>query len=242
MRNIFLLLICLVSFGSFSQMTMTHEGATINNGDVFLHNSIVYPASEWKFKIFNTSSDVSIFVKGQIVSVTNAPGSDVQFCIGPVCVNNIIVGNSYPTVAFEIEAGGENSNFDHFRNDHLGINTTANVDYVIRFYQVNEANVEIGTPISVTYRYNANLSNSEFNSIENTGLQLQSTLVSSTLDYKATLSGTITIIDVNGKIVNTTSITEGDGSIEVSNLTSGIYFINYLNSNGSAAAAKFVKK
>jgi hypothetical protein len=240
MKTLFVSIFCLISSLSFSQMTMTKlNGTPINNGDIITFNTAVDPGSYLGYKIYNSSPD-DINVKVRIVSIVNAPGSNLQLCIGPICVNNLIVGNVYPSnLPVVIPANGENGNFDHFLNTYSNGSTI--IDYVLKFFQVDDAGVEIGNSITFTYRYNPNLGTTSFNQ-ENLGAMVKSTIVGSQLDLNVTKNGIIRMYDLNGKLVQSSNLSVGEQSIDTSNLVSGSYILNYTNDEGQTSSMKIIKK
>ncbi len=164
MKKVLILIISLYSSLSFSQMTMKKlDGTPILNGDVLTYttlgdqNNITSTDPAYLgLKIYNSAAG-SINVKMKLISMTNADGNNLQFCIDPICVGTITVGNSYPSSGTSsVPANGQNGNFDHFVNSNPG-NGTSNVDYVLKFYMVNTFGVEIGNSITFTYRYSPTL-------------------------------------------------------------------------------------
>lgn len=246
-KILFLLAFGCLQFAN-AQMVLKHDGVQVNDGDVFTYTSNVYPAAEWKFKLYNTSTD-PIFIKGKIISATNvgtpASGSDKnQFCIGPVCVPNIVAGNSYPNAPFEMEGEGENSNFDHFINYSNPATAGQPIEYVIKFYMHDASNpaIEIGSPITITYRYDTNVASVQNNSLESLGLRLNSNSISNTLDFESTTTGSIAIYDLNGKQVAQNNFNEGTNSINTASFATGMYIAMFTDNQKRTATAKFVKK
>lgn len=249
MKKIVFLLACLTSSLSFSQMTMKKlDGTPINNGDVFTY-SVIGNASEVTssdpaylgFKIYNSSAS-NINVKMKVMSMTNATGSNLQFCIDPICVGTITVGSSYPSSSPSvIPANGQNGNFDHFVNGYAG-NGTAPVEYVLKFYMVNSFGAEIGTPITITYKYDPNLSTAGFNALKSNGIALKSTLVDTQVEFDATVGGQVEVYDVNGKLVTNAKYAAGYNSVEVSNVMAGIYILSFSTDEGKKASVRMIKK
>jgi hypothetical protein len=240
MKTLFVSIFCLVSSLSFSQMTMTKlDGTPINNGDVITFNTAVDPGSYLGFKIYNSSSE-DISVKTRVVSIVNAPGSSLQFCIGPICVSNLIVGNVYPSnLPVVIPANGENSNFDHLLNTYS--NGAAIIDYVLKMFQVDAGGAEVGNSITFTYRYNPNLATTTFNQ-DNLGVSIKSTLVDSHIELDVLNNVTVAMYDLSGKLLQNSELTSGQQTIDVSNLTSGNYILNFINNEGQTSSIKFIKR
>ena len=141
MKRIFIALICLYTFAASAQMTLKRlDGTPINDGDVLTFDVAEEPGSYLGIKVYNASDD-QMNVKVKCVSFTNTDGTNVQLCLGDVCLGTIIAGNSYPpNFPAIIDPNSENGNFDHFLNLNSGINTSIPVEYVFKFYQLNKSN------------------------------------------------------------------------------------------------------
>jgi hypothetical protein len=249
MKKVLFLVACLTSSLSFSQMTMKKlDGTPINNGDILTYTvlgdsnnvSSTDPAY-LGFKIYNSSA-ANINVKMKLMSMTNATGSDLQFCIDPICVGTISVGSSYPSSGSSlVPANGQNGNFDHFVNSHAG-NGIDPVIYVLKFYMINGFGAEVGSSITVTYKYDTTLSTPAFNDLKNKGITLKSTLVDSQIEFEATTGGTSEVYDVNGRLIANSRCTTGYNNINVSNLNTGVYIVSFTTDEGKKASMKIIKK
>lgn len=241
MKKLFLAIAFFSCLASFAQLSVKKlDGTPIITGDVFTFHQLEEPDNYLGFKLYNTSA-ASIKVKARVVSVTNSTGTDLQLCIGDVCLNSITAGNSYPSSPVTIQAGGQNSNFDHILNNNPGIDTSAPVEYVIRISQVNDSGVEIGTPVTFTYRYTSVLASETFAPAQN-DVTLKSSIVSSTLDIRAAKNVLMELFDVNGKSIRRENLASGDHSIDVSDLSSGIYILSFNTETNQKSTAKFIKK
>ncbi|MDI1316683.1 T9SS type A sorting domain-containing protein [Flavobacterium sp.] len=247
MKKIFVVIACFYTFLSFSQMTMKKlDGTPILNGDVLTFSSLGDPATASSsdpaylgLKIYN-SSNSNINVKMKLISMSNADGSNLQFCIDPICVGTLTVGNSYPASGNSVvPANGQNGNFDHFINNNPG-NGTSNVEYVLKFYMVNSFGAEVGASITFTYRY-AILGVST-NALANMGVDVKSTLVSSQVEFDANSNGKAELYDINGRTITALSYTAGYNYLDVSNLNAALYILNFTNEEGKKAALKIIKK
>ncbi len=242
MKKLNTILFCFVSMVSFSQMTLKKlDGTIINNGDVFSFNVATDPGADFEFVIGNTSAS-SITVKTKCVSMTNTNGASVVYCVQPNCINSLVVGNPFPSLGAVIPAGGTNGNFDHFENLDTGNTPGSNVEYVFKFYQVDHSGLEIGTPISFTYRYTPALTDVNFESIKNIGVILKSNLVDSNLEINVANTTEMRLYNLSGELIRNENLVRGNQSIDVSNLASTIYIVKFNNSEGAEASIKIVKK
>lgn len=242
MKKLYILFCGLVSLMSFSQMTLKKlNGTTINNGDIFTFNVATDPGSDFGFVIGNSGSS-SITVKTKCVSMTNTTGNNVIYCVQPNCISNLVAGNPFPSAGAVIPAGGTNGNFDHFENLDTGINTNLNVEYVFKFYQVDHSGSEIGTPISFTYRYTPALTDVSFESIKNIGVILKSNLIQSSIDVIVANQTEMKLYNIAGELIRNENLFMGYQSIDISNLTSNVYILNFKNQDGAEASIRVIKK
>jgi Secretion system C-terminal sorting domain len=242
MKFILVLFLNFICFIGVSQVSLNRleDGLPINNGDVLVFSELTDPESYLGLKISN-SSNQDITIKIKVVSIENSDASNLQLCISPICVPGLVVGNSYPEDGSIIPANGRNGNFDHFINMNSGISIGQNVNYVFKLYIVNSNNVEIGNSITFTYRYSPNLATATFNELNAVGIQVKNTIATTSLNFVAVAPVTTTIYDVNGRVVASANTGSGNQSIDVSNLSAGIYIAQFTTLEGKKATVKFVK-
>lgn len=242
MKKVLIAVFFLSSMLGYSQLVLEKlDGTPINDGDVFQFNQLTEPGNYLGLKIFNTNQDDVMLFKARVVSITNSTGTNLQLCVGDVCLSTITAGSSYPNFPAEIQPGGSNSNFDHLLNNNPGINTNLPVEYVVKIYQVNDAGAEIGNSVTFTYRYSATLGNNTFN-LGNLGVALKSTLVGDLLEVKSSKDVKLELFDINGKLVGRHTVVAGDTTIDVSSFGTGVYIANFTNDEGQTASSKIVKK
>ena len=51
----------------------------------------------------------------------------------------------------------------------------------------------------------------------------------------------VSVFDMTGRMVNEVNLTAGEAQLNVSELQSGVYFVNIRYANGTTAVSKFVK-
>ena len=248
MKKILFLIVCFTSVLSFGQMTMKKlDGTIINNGDVFTYtvlgdanNVTATDPAYLGLKIYNSSSS-SINVKMKLISMTNSDGTNLQFCINPICVGTISVNSTYPASGPSvIPANGENGNFDHFVNSNPG-NGTSNVEYVLKFYMIDTFGAQVGNSITITYRYAPTLGLAS-NDLKDAGVNVKSTLVTSQLEFDALADGNIQLFDLNGRMINSSNYISGYTSVDMSNLNASVYIASFTSIDGRKASLKIVKK
>lgn len=240
MKRIFIAALSLFTLVAAAQLEVKRtDGTPINDGAVFTFTSLTQPENYLGIKLYNTS-DEEIRVRAKVESIVNSNGTNLQLCIGGVCLLSITAGNTYPNFPAIIEANGENGNFDHFVNFNPGIDPAQPVEYTIRILMVNEANQEVGNSVTFTYRYVSPLSTDSF-SLNSLGVALKSTYVDSSLMLTSTADANVQLFDVNGKLVQRHTISAGESYLDVSALNSGVYIANF-TVNGRSASTRIVKK
>jgi len=242
MKKIFFCIVSLISLASYSQMTLKKlDGTPINDGDVITFNVATDPESYLGIKIYN-GSDQDINVKAKCMSIVNATGTNLQFCINPVCVSSLVVGANYPASAPSvIPANGENGNFDHLVNMNTGTVAGQPVLYTMKFYMLDENNAEIGNSVTFTYKYDANAASVHNNSLESLGLKLNSNVISNTLDFESTTSGMVALYDLNGKQIAQNTFSEGINTINIVSFATGMYIASFTDNKNRTATVKLIK-
>lgn len=235
-----LLLFVIFSF-SYAQMSIKKlDGTVINNNDVFVFNEANETDSYLGLKVFNTSSS-PIRVKLKVESIVNSDGNNLQLCFAELCYGSIVAGESYPSSGTLIPANGSNGNFDHFLNTNTGIVAGQNVDYVLKFVQIDNNNNELGNSVTFTYRYSSNLATTVFNQLDSVGVQLKSSTVTASLDFFSKTPVSSTVYDLSGKAVTSTKMNSGNQSLDVSGLSYSIYFAQFKTLEGKEVIVKFIK-
>jgi len=244
MKKIILLALVISQFSFAQEITMTRpsDGSPIVNGTI-LASSVTSDASEIKFKVKNTgTTTTNVWARCQ--SLINNDGSNFQFCFGQECIGEVTQGGVYPSVPLTIAPNASNGNFDHFLNYNIGSGVFP-MDFVFKFFQTNQTTqggAEVGNSITLTYRYDPNLSIDDVNQLQNSGVIIKSTIVDNELTLDVLKSSVMSIYDLNGKILVNTNLNYGIQSIDVSNFSSGIYLVKFINSEGNSSNKKIVKK
>ena len=230
------------SVNANAQFTVSKtDGTPVSSGQTLTFSSIVLAEASLSLKIINTAAG-NINVKITCQSMTNTDGHLMEVCFGPDCYPTTSVNQLFPsTGSVNIAVGGVDIS-SHFFNNDLGISTTTPVDYVFKIYQVNGLGAQIGTPFIFTYRYDASLSINTNNLLNAKSVNLKSTTVENNLDIEVNLRSEFTIYDLNGKLVLANKLENGVQSIDISNLSSGLYLIKFTDSKGDTSSLKFIKK
>ncbi len=243
MKKISLLLVFLfLTTFSFSQFNVTdYDDVPILDGDLRAFNSTVESNATLYFWINNESQTDDIFVRIKLESITNGDGTAYQFCFATLCIFDVQEGETYPVSGgpVTIPAGGTNAEFDKFFNENEGDGSNYPMDFVWKFFQVDGDDNEIGESITFTYRFDPNLSVSDYEN--NLGVTLLNTISSDFLKIKSLNSLNFEILSLNGQIINSGQLESGLNMIATSNLNSGLYFIRFLEGSNTTTF-KFVVK
>lgn len=228
----------------FSQFTLKNhnDNSTINNGDVITFNQLGYPGGNMYVDIYNNTSSV-IYMHSQCTGLVNTTGANFQYCVGNTCYNSVYVGQNCPANPFTIPANGKNGNFDGFLNANAGDGVNYPCDYTFKFFQTDASGNQIGSEVTMTYRYQSTLTTEDFNTLQNFGIELHNTIVENQLTFisnKDNLS--INIFDLSGKKVMSKNIENGQNSIDLSNISTGLYQVLFSNENNQILTTKIIKK
>ncbi len=243
MKKIIIAALCLNTLIGFAQFSLQKlDGTVINNGDVFAFNELDEPGNYLGLKVFNLSQENDLYFKARVMSISNSDGTNLQLCVSDVCLPQITAGNTYPNFPQPIAPGGSNSNFDHLQNFNGGIDPNLPLEYVIKIFQVDENGAEIGTDsVTFTYRYDATLGTPQYD-LNAMGIALSATSITNDFVLSTTQHVNVSIFDINGKAVHTQGISVGTSRVDVSNLSAGVYIVNFSNKQGEAATVKIVKR
>jgi len=244
MKKIITLLALLTLQLGFSQITLTSYGVPITDGSVLAKNQIGYPEAEILFRVRNNgTTTTNVWIECE--NLVNNTGSNFQLCFGEECLPEVAEGIIYPTTgSVTLAPNASNGNFDHFLNDNAGSGTYP-LDFVFRFFQTNQATqggTEFGNSILVTYRYDPNLTIDEVSQLETSGVIVKSTLIENELVLDVLKSTSMAVYDLNGKVVYNSELNYGVQTIDFSNISSGVYVINFTNAEGNSSTKKIIKK
>lgn len=243
-KSISILLILLNIQLIFSQFTLKRQSdnSLISDGDIITFNEVGYPAGNMYIDIYNDNSS-PIFMKAQCTGLSNTDGSNFQFCIEGTCQNSVYVGLYTPTNPFQIAANGKNGNYDGFLNANPGDGVNYPCDYIFRFLQTDASGNVIGTPVSMTYRYQPTLSENSFDKLQNFGIKLYNTIIDNNLKLTTTKENLeLNIFDLTGKQVLAKKILNGSNAISLSFLPKGVYQLIFINKNNQKLATKIIKR
>lgn len=248
MKKIILIASLLLTTLTQAQISVEGNGEAIPNGYVYTTNKLLpTAASELKLTVTNTSAN-TINLKLRIEEMTNADGSNVQFCFGEQCFFDVVVGKTVPTNqgadGLTLAPGASNNVADHFANKNTGIDTNAPVKYKIAIIQYTNEGVIIGDPLfTFTYIYDKNFTagTADFAALKNMGITVNNTVVKNSLEVSATQNAKLEMFNINGQIIKTATITSGSQSVDVSGLSNGVYITRFTNEENKTSQIRVVK-
>ncbi len=226
-----------------AQFTVKDEdGNILHEGDVVEFGVLTYPEAEFVFFVTNDNPSETIYSRIKYVSETNAQNPIFnQLCYGVQCYFGIELGTTTPPASDDaaiIGPGATTGIGNHFYSDDPG-NGVDNVDFVFTFQQYDgvDSTVEIGTPLTFTYRYNPTLGVNDVNKVN---LSLQSTVVRDQMVLKVSEPVQMMMYDVQGRLVKRANFESGDQVVNVSDLSSQVYIVQFKNNNGAVKTTKIL--
>ncbi len=215
-----------------------HDGNLISDNQVLQFNTVAPdPAAIYDFYVNNTSGTDPIRMKIEFVSAVNADGSLMELCFG-LCYTGITIGSSYPPNAdyVEIAPGGQTLPGNHMANADPG-NGTDVLEYVFRYYQIDMAGNEIGDDLTVTYQYDPLLSVNDFDSLK---VNVFATSITNELVLTVEEELNLEVYNLQGKKVKSQRLDVGQQSIDMSDLSSQMYLLHFVNDRGVSQTTKIV--
>ena len=118
------------------------------------------------------------------------------------------------------------------------------IDYVIKYYMVDDFNNELGIPVTFTYRYNPNavLNVSDVKKDQNSFANIYSTLIMDNIKIISKENGFYSIYNMEGRTISEGGIKKGENLIDSSVLLSGAYIVTLKNDKGEIISKKVIKK
>lgn len=190
------------------------------------------------FYIQNNTSE-AIGVKAEMISITNADGSEVEFCMGE-CLLSASEGTVVPENGSLPVAPNETTNSP---GTYFWNKDTSNdlITYKFKVYPLDEFGGEAeGTATHITYTYDSSLSVSDPEFSENT--TLYPTVTKGGVNIVLNTPAEVTIFNIQGKLVKSVNLESGNSLVNLSNLSSGVYLVKLKNENNVVVTKKIIKQ
>lgn len=242
-RKLTFIALLLVSYISFAQFEVrkTSTDELITDGQVlnFNESGCGYSGDcNWKFKVTNTSGG-DIYMRIFVDAMTNTDGSNFQLCFAGVCLNSVTLGSGYPTNAALIPAGATNSAGNNFWNQNPSGSTA--MSWTLRFQAFDAVGGNpIGTPLSVTYNYDPNLSSESFE--KPLEVNVFPSVVTNQVNIISQDQLKVDFYNLLGQNVKQVQVDSNNSVINVSDLAAQPYILRMTNSNGATITKKIVVK
>lgn len=242
LKLLFLSLLGAVTIANAQYTVKDNHGNVLQDGDVIEFGTTSYPDAEYQFFVTNNNPSQTIYSRIEYISETNAQDPNFeQLCYGTQCYFSIGLGTTVPPqadLAAIIPVGETTGIGNHLYSDDPG-NGVDNVDFVFSFkqYESETSMVEIGTPLTFTYRYNPSLGVNEINQVN---LSIQSTVVKDQLVLKISEPVQMVMYDIQGKMVKQARFESGNQNVNVSDLSAGTYIVQFKNNGGALKTTKIL--
>ena len=239
-KTLLLLTFFITSLAVNAQFTLEDSNGTlIPDGTTLYFDTYEYPDASWEFYVNNTSESENIRMKIEFVDAVNANGSMMELCFG-LCYTGISIGQILPpgNDFVEILPGEQTGEGNHIFNSDPGNGTDA-LEYVFRYFQIDESGAEIGEDLTITYVYDPTLGINDVNKLTFT---LNSTVVKDELVINAQENLTLQVFDVLGNQVLRKELEVGQQHIDMSQLNSQLYVLHLTNAKGATEVVKVMVK
>ena len=225
-----------------AQYTVTdRSGNILNDGDVIEFGTLEFPDASFDFHVTNDNPSDEIYTRIEYVSENNSTNGEFeQLCYGE-CLVDILPTDFVPDLneaALVIGVGETTPMGNHFWSNDPG-NGVDNVEFVFSFRQYEDpaGTIETGTPLTFTYRYNPALSVNDNNTVN---LTIQSTVVSNELVLNVNEPISMMVYDLQGRVVKQARFEIGRQLVNMSNLSSQAYIVQFQNERGAKQTTKIV--
>lgn len=228
---------------SIAQMTVTDlQGNPIQDGSTITSSTVDLEDAKFHYVLGNSSSNNPINILIEVVSFNNADGSNCQLCVQPLCFFAVNEGQSYPNNPVTLAPNSNNGANDYFSNTNPGDGVNYPLEYVLRFYQVDDNGQEIGSDITITYEYTPeNFSKEKFD-LEDMGISIQNTIVKDHLKLDSKTDAQFKVYDVNSKLIDSYQFNPGQHNFDMSKLNAGNYFLVFVDQGGRKSYARIQKQ
>jgi len=220
MKTLLLYIFFFIGILTYGQFTVTNHATdeTVNDGEVFTFTEYGNDGDSDLSLIVtnNTSSSISLYLEA--TELVNTEGTQFEHCFD-ACRWGITANNPYGPLSLDANASTMVGAV-HFKNYDEGIDTSADVDYVLRIYQLDDQNNEVAS-VSFTYRYSPTTGiNTQFSKEE-----LQLSYMPGIIKINNKYPATIGIFNLTGQKVKEVIFSEGTHQINTGDFTKGIYII-----------------
>lgn len=220
----------------------------VENDDVIVFDELAsqqFPENgKMHFSIQNVSA-APVNLKLKMIDIengTNMEAGQIQFCFGGLCYDSVSEGITAPANTTGITlAPNAINNEGYLQNAYAG-DTGTGLTYTIAFIQVDGSGNQIGNNlITFQYKYQPTAGLNDFTALQNIGITVDNTVVKNNLNIQSNLEATVSLFDINGKLVKTAKITNGNQAIDMSAFNTGIYIARFTTQENKSSQIRIVK-
>jgi hypothetical protein len=217
------------------------DGTLFTNNEVIEFTSHSNSAAELKFTVHNDASE-NLDFRIRCTSLINNNGSNFQLCWGGECIPSVASNQIYPDFQNIVNAGGNTIGFnDSFKNYNPGDGANYPMDFSFRFFTRDLNGNTVGTSFNLTYRYQGPLSIEQKDKLNIMGVKVLNTLVSNYIGLEINKEVKYNLTNLQGQLIKDDLLTQNT-QVDLSNLQSGLYFLNFSNKEGLFDSVKIYKK
>lgn len=242
LKLLFLTILGSVALANAQYTVKDIAGTELNDGDVLVFDEYDYGSTgNYDFFVTNDNPSDIIYTRIEFVSAVNATGEHFELCYALQCYTGLSVGETLPPEpeVFPIAVGETTGPGNHFLNLEPG-NGSDILDFVFAFHQYEADGVtEIGTPLTFTYRYNPTLG---VNDNSKVNLTILSTVITNELVLDVNEPVSMMVYDLQGRVVKQARFETGRQTVNMSNLTSQAYILQFNNEKGATQTSKIIVK
>jgi len=251
MKNIYLIISILFLSYTINAQFIVYEidqGTTpYTDYQVFETHStdLTLPSTTFDFRIKNTGTS-PIKVRIKVESLINTNG-EAELCVNGLCAHPVFQGDIFPLNADYLEIQPNElqpfADSSKFGNYETGIDPSQPVDYVLKFFQVNDNGYEIGTPLHIICRYTSGASGiDDFKQTDLPFVYPNPANDMITISHSSTKISNIQIFDITGKQVKSLNISDNKQTIDISGLQQGLYLVSLFDDKKIVSQQKLIVK
>ncbi len=243
MKNIKIIIILIFTQTMFSQVDYAFvlEDSNTNviaNQTTLEFTSIEYPEASFNFFARNLTNE-PINLKAEVISISGSDGTLMEFCFGE-CYYSVDIGLTYPLSSYVTIQPGETqiSSGDHFFNQNPGDGENP-IEYSFRFFMVDENGDEVASIAELETEYYINYYYSPSLGLDNLdGLKLVYFLINNRLFVSSESNLSLKIYDLTGRVISKNSITIGNNSIDIKNISKMPVILSFESDEGQLTSKK----
>ena len=210
----------------------------IANQTTLEFTSIEYPEASFNFFARNLTNE-PINLKAEVISISGSDGTLMEFCFGE-CYYSVDIGLTYPLSSYVTIQPGETqiSSGDHFFNQNPGDGENP-IEYSFRFFMVDENGDEVASIAELETEYYINYYYSPSLGLDNLdGLKLVYFLINNRLFVSSESNLSLKIYDLTGRVISKNSITIGNNSIDIKNISKMPVILSFESDEGQLTSKK----